>query len=294
MMSAAAKARPRRFPTHTWLGLLVLLSSEALLLAGNRFVATWFTPIMWSGYIMAVDGLVFRLSGSSWLTRRRREFPLLVLLSVGIWLIFEVYNFRLQNWLYLGLPGSPFLRNLGYFWSFATIIPGVFETSDLVSALLRRSMRLSESKPVKLGPPWPWILLGIAMVAIPPITSAELAPYLFAPVWIGFILLVDPLNDLLGTTSLRAQLASGNRMTIAALLIGGMACGFLWETWNYQAYQAQGAFWVYLVPEPLRLFGLHFGKMPLLGLLGFPPFALELYVLYEFFRKLLSIDRLLD
>jgi hypothetical protein len=88
-------------------------------------------------------------------------------------------------------------------------------------------------------------------------------------------------------------LANGDRSRLAALLIGGMACGFIWETWNFQAHLAQGAFWVYTVPEPLRLFGLHFGKMPLLGLLGFPPFALELHVLYEFMRKLLDLDRVL-
>ena len=296
MMPSSKTESRQAFPAHTWVGLLVMLGGEILLLAGSRFAATWFTPIMWSGYIMAVDGLVFRLSGSSWLTRRRREFPLLVLLSVGIWLIFEAYNLRLQNWQYLGLPSLPFLRDLGYFWSFATIIPGVFESSDLAGILLRRrkAKQSHSNKPMQLGPYWLWVLLGIAMVTIPPATSAEVAPYLFAPVWIGFILLVDPINDLMGTTSLRAKLAAGDKTTVLALLIGGMACGFIWEMWNYQAYFAQGAHWVYTLPDLLRIFGIHYGKMPLLGLLGFPPFALELFVLYEFFRKALGIDRLLD
>jgi hypothetical protein len=292
-----SNTKPRyRFPIHTWLGLLVMLAAEVLLAAGSRFAATWFTPIMWTGYIMAIDGLVCRLSGSSWLTRRKREFPLLVLLSVGIWLIFEAYNLRLQNWQYAGLPNSPVLRDLGYFWSFATIIPGVFESSDLVRALLhRRKCRQGHTgNPRKLGARWPWILLGIAMVAIPPATPPDIAPYLFAPVWIGFILFLDPINDLMGATSLRAKLAAGDKTTVLSLLIGGMACGFIWETWNYQAYLAQGAYWIYTMPELLRIFGLHFGKMPLLGLLGFPPFALELFVLYEFFRKILGIDRVLE
>jgi len=283
-------------PVHTWVGLLVMLTAEVLLAAGNRFIATWFTPIMWTGYIVAVDGLVYWLSGNSWLTRRRREFPLLVLLSVGIWLIFEAYNLRLQNWQYLGLPGDPFLRDLGYFWSFATIIPGIFESSDLIRTLLqrRKNRQQRSSKPLRLGPHWLWILLGIALVSIPPATSSEVAPYLFAPVWIGFILLIDPINDLLGTTSLRAMLEKGDRTIILALLIGGLACGFIWETWNYQAYLAQGAHWIYTMPDPLRIFGLHFGKMPLLGLLGFPPFALEMFAFYEFFLRVLGIDRVLE
>lgn len=283
-----------RFPFHTWTGLTAIFLGEVLLYAGNRFVATWFTPIMWTGYIMAIDGLVYRLNGNSWLTRRRREFPLLALLSVGIWLIFEVYNLRLQNWHYLGLPAEPLLRDLGYFWSFATIIPGVFETSELVKVLLLKWSKEPRGKPVRLGPHWLWVLLGTAMVTIPPMFSPQIAAYLFAPVWIGFILLVDPINELMEATSLRAQIASGNWTTFVALLIGGMACGFIWEVWNYQAYLTHGAHWVYTMPDALRIFGLHFGKMPVLGLLGFPPFALELYVLYEFFHRTLNIDRILS
>lgn len=281
------------FPTHTWAGLLIMIVAEAMLLTGNRYMATWFTPIMWTGYILSIDGLVYRLSGNSWLTGRRREFPLLALLSVGIWLIFEVYNLRLRNWQYLGLPSESLLRDLGYFWSFATIIPGVFETCELIKALLLRWNAPARTKSIHLGPHWPWILLGIAMVAIPPLLSPEIAAYLFAPVWIGFILLIDPINDLMEGSSLRAQLASGNWIVILSLLIGGMVCGFIWEAWNYQAFHAQGAHWIYTMPDALRIFGLHFGKMPVLGLLGFPPFALELYVLYAFFRKTLNIDRVL-
>jgi hypothetical protein len=293
MKSSAEKSISHRLPIHFWVGLLILMAGEALLLAGSAFVATWFTPIMWSGYILAADGLIYRLSGSSWLTTRKREFPLLLLLSVGIWLLFEVYNLRLRNWHYLGLPGEPFLRDLGYFWSFATILPGVFVSSDLVKILLGRGRRQPLGKPIRLGPHWPWFLLGLAMVAIPPMTSEAVAPYLFAPVWIGFILLIDPINDLMGTVSLRARLESGDWTSVLALLIGGMACGFIWEAWNYQAYLVQGAHWIYTMPDALRIFGLHFGKMPVMGLLGFPPFALELFVLYAFLRKMLNIDRVL-
>jgi hypothetical protein len=283
----------QKLPVHTWVGLSVMLIAEVFLYAGNRFVATWFTPIMWTGYILAVDGFVHRLSGDSWLTRRRREFPILAFLSVGIWLIFEVYNLRLRNWHYLGLPSEPFLRDLGYFWSFATIIPGVFETSDLVKALLRRWNIRPRLKPVHPGPHWVWVLLGMAMIAIPPMMPPEVAAYLFAPVWIGFILFIDPILDMMGASSLRTQLSSGDWTLVVSLLIGGMICGFVWEAWNYQAYAMQGAHWIYTMPDELRVFGWHYGKMPVLGLLGFPPFALELYVLYEFFRKSLNIDRVL-
>jgi len=55
---------------------------------------------------------------------------------------------------------------------------------------------------------------------------------------------------------------------------------------------AGGAYWVYLFPDELRRFGLTYGQMPVLGLLGFPPFALELFAFYTIVRELLGGDRI--
>jgi hypothetical protein len=97
----------------------------------------------------------------------------------------------------------------------------------------------------------------------------------------------------LGAPSLKRLYIQGKGKLILALLLGGLFCGFLWEAWNYQAFRLSGGHWIYTVPEPLRIFNLHYGQMPILGMLGFPPFALELYVMYHFLRSSLEIDRLL-
>ena len=76
-----------RIPLFTWFGLAILLGGQALLAASSSFVATWLTPIMWTGLILFVDGIVYRLRGRSWLMTRRREFPLLILASVAVWLM---------------------------------------------------------------------------------------------------------------------------------------------------------------------------------------------------------------
>lgn len=295
MTSEPTQVATRRYPVHAWIGIAILLGAEILLLGGNAFVATWFTPLMWTGYILAVDGLVFLMRGSSWLTSRRLEFPLLALASVGVWLLFEIYNLRLANWIYMGLPKSASSRALGYFWSFATIMPAVFETSDLLQSLLARMSagRRRDRPGIRVGPAWLWCVLGAAMVAIPPATPSKVAAYLFGPVWIGFVLLLDPINERMGADSLRFQLKSGTWEPLVSLLVAGLACGFLWETWNYQAFRSEGAYWVYQVPQALRLFGWHFGKMPVLGLLGFPPFALELNAFYTLIRHVLNVNRLL-
>ena len=64
-----------------------------------------------------------------------------------------------------------------------------------------------------------------------------------------------------------------------AFAAAGLLCGLWWEAWNYGA----AAKWVYTLPV------LNFGKifeMPVLGYLGFPPFALECAVMYNFMRAL--------
>jgi hypothetical protein len=287
----------RRFPWHGWLGLGWMVAVQIGLAAGVGFVPTWLTPLMWTGYILAADGFTYWLIGRSRLVNQAREFPLIVLLSVGFWLLFEVYNLRLQNWLYRGLPESALLRDIGYFWSFATILPGILESADLIRAVSTRLRPRSPHPPrrhsalVPVGPSWGWFLTGLAFVTIPPFVPSPLTGYLFGFVWIGFALLLDPINEGLGLTSFRRELAAGRWGLAASLAAGGFLCGLLWEAWNFQAFNAGGAHWVYTIPQGLRLFGLHYGQMPLLGLLGFPPFALELAAMLSLARHLLGGDR---
>src|SRR5205823_6666876 len=58
------------------------------------------------------------------------------------------------------------------------------------------------------------------------------------------------------------------------LLIAGLICGLFWESCNYWA----GSKWVYQIPYVgfAKLF-----EMPVLGFLGFLPFALEVHAFYE-------------
>jgi len=280
-------ARRRTFSWHGWIGIAWLIACQALLSFGNRFVATWFTPLMWTGYILTIDALVARRRGSSWLTSRRTEVPLLLLLSVGVWLLFEAYNFHLKNWYYVHVPVDAWVRAIAFFCSFATIMPGVFETADLVRTFLPahhprpplapRAHNLAVS-----------FVIGVAMVTVPLAIPEAMAAYLFGSVWIGFILLLEPVLELIGIGGSMRDWRKGEWQTAAALLLGGFFCGLLWEAWNYQAFQHDGAYWVYTVPEALRVFGSHYGKMPLLGLLGFPPFAIELHAFYQALKALLG------
>lgn len=276
-----------RLPLYTWLGLMILITAEVLLLIDQHTIIRWFTPLMWTGYIIAMDGWLRQRTGESWLTTRIKEFPFLVLASVGIWVLFEAYNLHLQNWFYLSVPPSRVLRFVAYFWSFATIIPGVFLTSQIIASYLPQ-LRSSTANLPDPGSRSLWFLVGLAMVTIPLAVPTSIARFLFGSVWIGFIFLVDPINERMGAPSLRVMLENGEQRKIAALLVGGFICGLLWEAWNYQAFIKQGGHWIYTVPQALRIFNLHYGQMPILGMLGFPPFALELYAMYQLFRRMIE------
>ena len=96
-----------RVPLHWLAGVGIILAAEILLFAGNRWVKTYFTPLVWTGYIVLVDALLAARKGESPLTTRRGEFALLVPISILSWYVFEGVNLLLKNWSYVNLPRPP-------------------------------------------------------------------------------------------------------------------------------------------------------------------------------------------
>ncbi|MGH9393743.1 MAG: hypothetical protein ACRD1E_06190 [Terriglobales bacterium] len=258
------------FPGYGWWGLGAMAGLEALLALRTPGVTAFFTALIWTAYIAAADAAVFRLRGES-LLRQGRAFAAMALLSVPIWVIFEIYNLRLRNWDYVGVPGRFWLFALGAGWAFATILPGIFETADLLHCAWASRLRW---RPWETSG-WPWMAAGAACLVAPLLAPVRWAPLLFAPVWIGFALLLEPVNRDRGWPSLLLELERGRPGRLLALLASGAICGFFWEFWNYWA----GARWEYIFPilHRDRIFA-----MPAPGFLGFPPFALECFALYVF------------
>jgi len=283
-----------------WLGLAIMVASEALTLARVEPFWSWNTPIAWTGFILFADAIVYRARGDSWLRSAPREFALLALVSIPLWVLFEGINLVIANWHYTGLPQNFWLRQFGYAWSFATIWPAIFEAADMITVVRRRSGGSGRSgassgspqSPVKpdprnrpdlLGLPGLSIAVGAAMLASPFLVSADTARYLAAPVWLGFILLLDPINARLGAPSLWADWRAGRSDRLVNLALSGLLCGVLWEFWNFWSR----AKWHYTVPimEHWKIF-----EMPVPGYLGFPAFALECFTMYVFVRALMAPD----
>ena len=266
------RARRKPFPAHGWLGLAALLACEFLMFHGIEPVATFFTPLAWTCYILIADAALYAITGHS----RLREEPLGLLkmaaLSIPLWLIFEAYNLRLANWTYVNLPDGRLERWIGYAWSFATITPGIFMTAALIESFgwfpedarpLRFSRRLETV----------FIAMGAAMLVLPLVVPKHIAAYLFGLVWIGFLFLLDPINHRLLLPSFAGDLARGMRARLFSFLAAGWVCGWLWEFWNFWA-RAQ---WIYTFPigQRMKLF-----QMPAPGYLAFPVFALECFTMY--------------
>jgi hypothetical protein len=272
----------RPVPARTWAGLLIVLASQAATFAGIEPFHTWHTPIAWTGYILCVDGLVWKRRGHSWLSDAHAEFFFLASVSVPLWIVFELYNkYAIHNWHYLGLPESILVRYFGYAWSFATIWPAIFETGDLVSSLRDRRAPPDRAEPPRRHHPgalgWLSVAAGALMLAVPVVFPSQ---YLAAPVFLGFAFLLDPLNARAGVESILGDAREGHYSRLINLLAAGLICGIAWEFFNYWA----GGKWKYTVPilPELRIF-----EMPLLGYGGFPAFAVECFTMYVAIRAVI-------
>jgi hypothetical protein len=265
------RARHRPLPAYGWLGLVALAGSEWLMFRRVEPVATFFTPIAWTAYILVADAAVLAVAGRSRLHNAPREFFETALLSIPLWLLFEAYNLRLHNWAYFGVPMGWLAAGLGYGWSFATITPGILETADLVESF----GWFAPARPIVFSPSGQrtMMICGALCLLLPIAVPPSLGAYLFGLVWLGFLLLLDPWNNGRGLPSLLGDLAQGRRSLFYSLLVSGWVCGWLWEFWNYWA----SAVWHYTFPifQRSKIF-----EMPAPGYLGFLPFALECFVMY--------------
>jgi hypothetical protein len=260
------------------IGMAALGAATALLLDGVEPFATWYYNFAWYPVLLMGDGLVALTGGAG--SGRRGEFLLLgrkgflitvLAWSVVVWLFYELFNFRLQNWYYINVPAE----RLGY-WSgtviaFATVLPAVF-VSEAILAGAGVGQRV-RWKRFTVTPS----LLNIMRAAGVLMLALVLAwpRYFFPLVWGATMLLVEPENYRKSRDhSLLGDLEQGEPGRLLRLLLGGACIGFIWELLNINAR----AKWIYTVPflEDARFF-----EMPLPGFFGFPPFAVECFILWQ-------------
>lgn len=78
-----------------WYGIagifIILLAQFTMILRIQPFL-TFFTPIVWIGYIILIDSFVYAIKGNSYLVNKKHKLFIMSLISVNFWFIFEIYN----------------------------------------------------------------------------------------------------------------------------------------------------------------------------------------------------------
>ena len=260
-----------------------IIASTFFLWRGLDPFRTFYFLFAWGSYIGVLDAWLYLQGGESLFIGDILEFiTFLVPFSAFVWFLFEFFNLRLQNWIYLGVPSELALRWAGNFLAFGTVLPGIFLTANLLEHYgVFRKNEFSQFFSEELPPAafFGSIAGGAAMLLLPLLWPR----YFFPLIWGGFVLLLDPLNARWRGKSLIQEWRQRNWNRTLQLLLAGFLCGGLWEFWNFWA----GAKWVYTIPLPDSLLrNIKVFEMPLLGFLGFPPFALECFVMAESARNL--------
>lgn len=258
-------------PMHGILGLLVLLLAHLLLVMEHEQIGLWFYYCAWWSYILIVDSLIYRIKKNSLIVSRRGEFLLMLFWSIVIWTFFEAVNLVIENWYYSTVVPLLAVRWLCYGIAYATVLPALFETTELLEAI--GLFKNSRVKPRAVTAP---LQGGLAALGVACLLGVFIYPrYCFPLVWASIIFIFEPVNYRWSNRSLLREWERGTVRKLSLLLAAGLICGILWELWNFWATTK----WIYTVPflEDRKLF-----EMPLLGFLGFPPFAVECYVVYSF------------
>jgi hypothetical protein len=214
-------------------------------LAGIEPFRGWWFDLVWSGFILAADA--------------------------PFWWAFEVANWRLENWRYVGTTVSGGQAHLAVkTLSFMSVLPALAEARDL----LRSFVRFPHPPAVPLPSRTATVLVVAGLVCVPVL-------YLFPDqtfplVWLAPLAVLDAVAELRGRPSIIALVRRGRAGPVVLVAAAGLGTGLLWEVWNWGALP----FWEYRVPyvDHWPVF-----EMPVLGYLGYLPFALAADAFWRLF-----------
>lgn len=270
------------FPGWGWVGLGLVAVCWPLnwMLPGLR-THIFFFPL-WLGFILTLDGLVLRRTGTSIWRRSRTRFASLFVASIPVWWFFELVNHFTRNWRY---EGRQAFSNVEFAIlasvAFSTVLPAVTEAAELL-------LSFDWIHNLPAGPPWGatsrsrWVTLlgGIALLVL----LFSLPRLSYAATWAAPGLILMPVVQWLGRSGGASRLARGDWRPVIAFAFAALLCGFFWELWNAHSFPR----WHYSTPAFDRL--PHLFAMPLPGYLGYLPFGVTL----AFCADLVGFTPLLD
>lgn len=265
--------KPGAFPWWGWLGLAELAVAWVFCWAKFDFCRPIQPHIsympLWVGYILVVNALCVRRSGTSPLTAHPGAYLATFPVSSLFWWFFEYLNRYVWNWYYLGVSQMgageyAFYATL----CFSSVLPAVTATAALLHTFGPfRDERFADLKPVNVR--GAAALALFAVVALLGLTGIVFFPQATFPLlWLSPLMVFLLLQAALGEPCVLALPGGRNWALVFRFAAAALVCGLAWETWNYYAV----AKWVYAVPYVHRF---QIWEMPLIGFAGYLPFGVE-------------------
>lgn len=274
----AALVPVRRFPWWAWVGFGV--GVIAWVLAWSRipqfadYQRYTFTPL-WLGYILVINGLVWRRTGHCLVRDRPLCFLLLFPASAAFWWYFEYLNRYAGNWYYVGIGlVSPAEYLVHASLSFSTVLPAVASTRDWLASFPRLATGLGDfwRAPFAASREAAWLLLALGGLGL--VVLGIWPEQAYSLVWLAPLALLLALLALAGLPTPLAPVARGDWRALVLPAFAALFAGVFWEMWNWQSL----ARWQYAVPQ---VHGLKLFEMPLLGYAGYLPFGVVCVLVAE-------------
>jgi hypothetical protein len=252
-------------------GLAVIAFGWGVSLARvDPFHGYWF-DLVWAGFILAADAVVWARAGHSLVHGGGWRLLAMFALSGPFWWAFEVANWHLENWTYVGTvvyggQSHLALKTL----SFMFVLPALAESRDL----LRSFVRFPDPPAIPLPGVTATALIVAGLVGVP---LLYLFPnQAFPLVWLAPLAVLDGVAARRGRPSIVGLVREGRAGPVLLLATAGLGTGILWELWNWGALP----FWQYRIPY-VGFFPVF--EMPILGYLGYLPFILAADAFWRLF-----------
>lgn len=273
MKASRSDDRPEgRWPRWGWAGLawtggwsIVAWTRLDGFASVQRFT---FFPL-WLGFVVSVNAVSQRRTGTCLLIRAPRRLAILFVASAAFWWVFEWLNRFVHNWHYLGVADfGPAAYALHATLCFSTVLPAVASTAELLGSCPPLIGRCAD------GPRWPLLdhrATGIVLIAaaLGGLVFTGAWPEVFYPaLWSAPLALGWGLGICMHRVGLWSEIARGDWRQAACWSLAALVCGGFWEMWNVFS----AAKWIYTVPYVDRW---HVFEMPLLGYAGYLGFGLE-------------------